>query len=149
MEVTGIKDITIETGKDAYTIKPEKNIDMPEWLALFLEEEGIVKIKIYDNKYYQRIILEEKKDRKLSSLDEDFYELAEISLKKTDPKHRKKLVISLKELIDLRVRKLTQLAIQNAEIKIPHRERILYNRIKEDIKNWFADVEGMFDGDRV
>lgn len=61
MEVTGIKDITIETGKDVYTIKSEKNIDMPEWLALFLEEEGIVKIKIYDNKYYQRIILEEKK----------------------------------------------------------------------------------------
>lgn len=149
MEVTGIKDITIETGKDVYTIKSEKNIDIPEWLALFLEEEGIVKIKIYDNKYYRRIILEEKKDKKLSSLDEDFYELAEISLKKTDSEYRKKLAISLKELIDLRTRKLTQLAIQNAEIKLPHRERVLYNRIRDEIKRWFAEVEGMFDGDRL
>jgi len=149
MEVTGIKGITIETGKDIYTIKSEKNIDIPEWLALFLEEEGIVKIKIYDNKYYQRIILEEKKDKKLSSLDEDFYELAEISLKKTDHEYRKKLAISLKELIDLRTRKLMQFAIQNAEIKIPHRERVLYNRIRNEITNWFADVEGIFDGDRV
>ena len=149
MEVTGIKDITIETGKDICTIKPEKNIDIPEWLALFLEEEKIVKIKIYDNKYYQRIILGEKKNKKLSSLDEDFYEISEISLKKTDPEYRKKLAISLKELIDLRTRKLMQFAIQNAEIKIPHKERILYNRIRNEIKNWFADVEGMFDGDRV
>jgi len=149
MEVAGIKDITIETGKDIYTIKSEKNIDIPEWLALFLEEEKIVKIKIYDNKYYQKIILGEKKNKKLSSLDDDFYEISEISLKKTDPKYRKKLAISLKELIDLRTRKLMQFAIQNAEIKIPHRERVLYNRIRNEITNWFADVEGIFDGDRV
>jgi hypothetical protein len=149
MDVIGIKDITIETGKDSYKIKSEKDISIPSWLALFLEEEGIVKIKSYDNKYFQILILEEKKDKKLNLLDEDFYELAEITLEKADPQHRKKLAISLKELIDLRMRKLMQLAMQGAEIKIPHREKILYNKIREEIKNWFADTEGMFNGDRV
>jgi len=149
MEVTGIKDTTIETGKDVYIIKSGKDIDMPEWLALFLEEEGIIKIKIYDNKYYQRILIEEKKNKNLNTLNDDFYEISEITLKKTDLKYRKKLVISLKELIDLRARKLTQLAMQDAEIKIPHRERVLYNRIRDEIKRWFAEVEGMFDGDRL
>jgi len=149
MEVVGIRDLTVETGKETYSIKTGKNIDIPQWLAFFLEEEGVVKVKTYDNKYYQRLIIEERKNKKLASLDKNFYEISMITLKKAAPEQKRKIMVSLRQLIDLRLQKLMQLAIQDAEIEIPHMERILYNRVKEEIRNWFKDMEGIFDGDRL
>jgi DNA replication initiation complex subunit (GINS family) len=118
-------------------------------LALFLEEEGIIEILTHDNKYYQRLIVEERKGKSLKQLPEDFYEVAEVTLKKTDPEYRKKLIVSLRELIELRMEKLMRHALQGTEVAVPHHEKILYNRVRKAIEDWITDLEGMINGDRV
>ncbi len=147
MEVTGLTNTIIETGKKKYTIKSEKSIDLPRWLASFLEKEGIVEIITHDNKYYQRMIQEEKKKRDLHSLDSNFYDVAEMTIKKADTDYKRKLVLSLRELIELRMEKLMKLALQNGEIEAPHHEKILYNRIRKEINDWKKNIEEICNGD--
>ena len=147
MDVIGLTDIIIETGTEKYRIQQENRIDLPDWLALLLDEEGIVKIAVHDNKYYRRTILAEKKESAMSPIEEDFYEIAAVTLKKADPVHRKKLAVSLRELIDLRVQKLMQLALHDAKISVPHREKILYSRVHKEVKNWIIELEEILNGD--
>ncbi|MEA1993554.1 MAG: hypothetical protein U9N35_04060 [Euryarchaeota archaeon] len=149
MDVIGITDTIIETSREKYRIKLEKKVNLPQWLALFLEKEEIVEIMTHDNKYYRGMIQKEKKKKKLNVLDDNFYKVAEITIKKADTKHKKKLIMSLRELIDLRVQKLMKFAMHETDITAPHHEKILYNRTRKEIKNWFTEMEGIFNGDRV
>ena len=122
------KSQTIEMNSEEYILKEGNVTDLPKWLATLLDVE-CVPFKSSDIK----TILMEERNPKLSELPDNFYDRMEFS---TDRETQKAFL----QLLDVRLEKIVKLSCQSVEVELPHEEQVLYNKIKELVKEWRKDI---------
>lgn len=122
---------TIETNGEEFTLKEGEVIELPKWLVEFLDVE-CVPLKSSDIKTIQ---MREMKERspKLAELPPNFYDRMEFS---TDRETQKAFL----QLLDVRLEKIAKLSCQFVEVNLPHEEQVLYNKMKELVKEWKKDI---------
>lgn len=121
---------TIEMDGEEFTLKEGETIEIPKWLAEILDVECIP-LKSTDIK----TILMKERSPKLAEIPENFYEQMEMT---SDRETRKTFL----QLLDVRLEKIAKYAVQDADLdlNLPHREQVLYNKIRELTAAWKKDL---------
>ena len=122
---------TIEMNGEEFTLKEGEVVELPKWLAEFLDVE-CVPLKSSDIKTIQMREIKERSP-KLAELPPNFYDRMEFS---TDRETQKAFL----QLLDVRLEKIANLSCQFVEVNLPHEEQVLYNKMKELVKEWKKDI---------
>lgn len=119
---------TIEMNGEEFTLKEGEPTDLPKWLAKLLDVE-CVPFKSSDIK----AILIKERAPTLTELPPNFYDRMEFSADRETQK-------AFLQLLDIRLEKIAKLSCQFVDLKLPHEEQLLYNKMKELVAQWKKDI---------
>ncbi len=140
--------IPLVRGEEVKGLTKNSTWQYPLWQAQVLEEEGLVEICRVEMSEIGKKLMAERRGKAIQRVEEWFFNNARITLKREeDPEKERKMRFKLKELLELRLEKITRMALTGEEEgskNLTEDEKILFNKIKVELDEFreriFSDI---------